>query len=113
MTQADNNLLLAESEKPGWFQYPPQFLHVMELGIYRLDPWQFILGEFLRTMYAILHKRYPNRELVPFAKWEDLVACWDKDKPGKVVVVDIALTNDPGLEFDSFWDWFQDAVHQM
>ena len=85
----------------------------MELGIYRLDPWQLALGASLRTLYAIVRKRYPHRGLVPFAAWEDLVACWDKDKPGKVVIVDIALPEEPGSELDSFWDWFQEAIHQM
>jgi hypothetical protein len=57
-----------------------------------------------------MHERYPHRELVPFAEWDDLAACWDKDLPGKVVVVEIAHPEDPGYIEDGFWPWFLSAV---
>jgi hypothetical protein len=113
MMDSQNGLLLSDHETPDWFRYPPEFIHVIELGIHRLDPWKFALGHSLRDLYELVCERYPHRELVPFADWEDLVACWEKDQPGKVIVINLALPEYYGLIKDGFWDWFLSAINQM
>ncbi|MDD6462016.1 MAG: hypothetical protein PUF51_06130 [Bifidobacteriaceae bacterium] len=98
---------------PG-FVYPPGLKKVAELGLDDLDIWFIMDAPFAQRYCESINKRYPNRQLVPFAKREDCddVACFEIGKPGKVEIVhDFAS---PGWErrgeYDDFWEWFTDAV---
>jgi hypothetical protein len=114
MVDIRKDLLLTEKERPGWFEYPRPFLFVVEeAGIHRLDPWEFLLGDYLRYVCELVRRLYPGRELVPFAEWEDLVACWDKEKSGRIVMMDVANSSFSGVDAGNFWEWFTDAVQQM
>ncbi|MFF1019960.1 hypothetical protein ACFYLI_19220, partial [Proteus mirabilis] len=54
-------------------------------------------------------KRYPNRNIIPFAHREDNddVACWDKNSRHQVIIIhDFASEGYEYVgKFDSFWDW--------
>jgi hypothetical protein len=114
MAEDEKPLVLTESERPAGFPYPPQYLFVVqELGIHRLDPWWFPLGKLLRLKYSAVRDRFPDRELVPFACWEALVACWDRERPGRVILMDIIDTSHRGTDVGDFWEWFTGAVQQM
>lgn len=106
--------LLNKNEAPEWFNYPHEFLRVVEQGLLDFDPWIILQHQQLRTRFVGLRERYPNRSLVPFARREDNddVACWDKNKPGIIVV--IHDFSSPGYEskeeFNCFWDWLRSAL---
>lgn len=108
------NILLNPEELPSWFSYSEEFLRIINQGLLDFDPWIVLQGAQLRTRFLGMKGRFPDRELVPFARREDNddVACWDKNKPGWVVV--IHDFSSPGHEnkneLDSFWDWLRDAL---
>ena len=105
--------LLNESELPIWFNYPQEFLRIVDQGLLDFDPWIVLQGVQLRTRFRGLQERYPERELIPFARREDNddVACWDKGKEGVVIIHDFSS---PGYEnkqdMNSFWDWLRSAL---
>jgi hypothetical protein len=105
--------LLNRSELPSWFIYPSEFLNVVNDGVVDIGPWQFLTGQWLRVRILGLRKRFPDRELVPFARRldSDDVACWDGHSLGAVSVVHDFCA--PGWEkresFDSFAAWYQSA----
>lgn len=111
------SMFLTEKELPKWFNYPQQFLRIVELGLVNLEPWTVLMDEPLRNRFKGLQERYPNRQLLPFARREDNddVACWEQDRGELVVIVhDFAS---PGYEnvaeYDGFWEWFREAVEDM
>ncbi|EDU5947446.1 hypothetical protein GOO49_004573, partial [Salmonella enterica] len=59
-------------------QYPDSFKRIFKQGLLDFDPWIIMENENLRTRYEGLKKRYPTRDLVPFARVDgnDDVACW-------------------------------------
>jgi len=106
--------LFNSQEKPDWFIYPQQFLRIVDQNLIYLDPWRIIEGDELRKRYQGLKERYPQRDLVPFAKRDDSddIACWEKGSPGKVVIIhDFASTGWEQREtLDNFWSWLRKAV---
>lgn len=106
--------LLTEEERPEWFEYPEEFLRMVESEIFLVEPWQILEGKWLRVRMQGLKDRYPKRDLVPFYRClaNDDVACWEKGKPGVVVIVhDFASEGwEARDEFSNFWDWFRSIV---
>ena len=108
--------LLQSTELPDSFLYPPDFVRVVELGLTNLEPWWILEGDLLRQRLAGLRKRYPDRELVPFARRQDNedVACWDLASGAVTIVHDYAS---PGWEqrqvFPDFIAWFRQAIEDM
>ncbi|WP_461163203.1 hypothetical protein [Arthrobacter sp. R4-81] len=111
-----DNALLAREELPPGFDYPPEFLRLIELDLLTLEPWWVITGENLRTRYVGLKERYPQRRLVPFARREDNddVACWDLETGQVSIVHDFAS---PGWErreeYADFSTWLHVAIDDM
>ena len=107
------NDLLDQDELPDWFAYPEEFLQMINSAEIDLGPWQLLLGKWLRVRHEGLTKRFPARGLVPFARRldNDDVACWDRDKPGKVCVVhDFSAPGwEERTEHSSFQEWYQSA----
>ena len=110
--------LLDATDLPAGFEYPREFLRVVELGLLDLEPWLVLEGEQLRDRNRGLRERYQDRSLVPFARRQDNddIACWDLDRgDGRVAVVhDFAS---PGwerrAEFAHFNDWRRQAVDDV
>ena len=109
--------LLQSNEVPSGFAYPHAFLRVMTLELTNLEPWYIPEGPALRKAIAGLRERYPNRNLVPFARRQDNddVACWESGQNESVFVIhDFAA---PGWEqraqFADFWSWFKQAIEDM
>ncbi len=106
--------LLDKNELPEWFTYPANFLRVVEQELLDFDPWIVLQGKQLVTRFSGIKERYPGRSLIPFARREDNddVACWDKQKPGIVVI--IHDFSSPGYEnkeeFSCFWNWLRSAL---
>ncbi len=76
--------LLSADELPPGFQYPRQFLRMVERGLTDLEPWLLLEGEQLVNRHRGLQSRFPERSLVPFARRQDNddVACWDLEQGG-------------------------------
>lgn len=108
--------MLIESDLlPSWFEYPKEFLTLVNQNLLDFDPWIILLGDRLKERYKGLKSRYPSRELIPFARREDNddVACWEKDK-GVVIIHDFASQGfEGGKETMTFWDWFRLIVNDM
>lgn len=108
--------LLPAEDLPEGFDYPPEFLRVVELGLTNLEPWWIFDGGLLQRRMAGLAQRYPKRRLVPFARREDNddVACWDLDHGDVQVVHDMA---EPGWEqrqrYADFNAWLLQAVADL
>ena len=83
------NALLTPEELPEGFTYPEDFLRIVRQGLIDFDPWIILLGKQLRTRFYGLKKRYPKKELIPFARREDNddVACWQKDNPNIIYII--------------------------
>lgn len=109
--------LLTPEELPPTFEYPAEFVRIVELGLVNLEPWWIEGGNTLRQRASGLKLRYPTRALVPFASRQDNddLACWDLSEPGRVVIVhDFAR---PGWEaqgeWPDFYSWLRQAVEDL
>ena len=108
--------LLNKNEVPEWFNYSPGFLRIVDQKLLDFDPWIILVGDQLRTRYDGIKDRYPDRDLIPFARREDCddVACWDFKFRDKVVVIhDFSSSGFEGRDiYDSFWDWLRSALEE-
>jgi len=110
--------LLKADILPAGFEYPREFLRVVELGLSDLEPWLVLEGEQLHLRHQGLRERFPGRSLVPFACRQDNddVACWDVDGGDRRVVVVHDFAS-PGWEqraqFAEFKDWLRQAVEDL
>jgi hypothetical protein len=102
--------ILEDNEKPCWVQYPKEYIELVKNGMDEFLPWYLMDGEQIFIRYKGLQNRYPSRNLFPFARDDnsDDVACWEKDKPGKVILIhDFASSGfENKMEFDSFSEWY-------
>lgn len=110
--------LLPPDDLPTGFQYPSEFLRVLELGLTNLEPWSMLGGTQLRARNRGLRERYPKRTLVPFARRQDNddVACWEIDagRTRVVIVHDFAESGwERRAEFDDFDGWLRQAVEDL
>lgn len=109
--------LLAMEDLPEGFDYPPEFVRVVECELLNIEPWHVLTGGDLRSRMVGLKERFPARSLVPFAGRQDNddIACWDLACPGAVVIVhDFAA---PGFEshgeFADFVSWLRSAFDEF
>lgn len=105
--------LLEPDETPSWFRYPTGFQAAVDGGLSDIGPWQVLGGEWLRVRHLGLQKRFPDRDLVPFARRLDCddVAVWERGSlPTVCVIHDFAA---PGWEavatYDDFEAWRRSA----
>lgn len=107
---------LDEASAPSWFRHSRDFLRVVDQGLVELTPWYLMEHAQVLDRVEGLKVRYPDRELVPFARRDDNddLACWERDRVGVVMIHDFAS---PGFEdrraYGGFWDWFRAAVEDM
>lgn len=110
--------LLSVEDLPSGFGYPASFVRVVELGLTHLEPWHVLEGARLRERKEGMARRFPARELVPFAVRQDNddVACWDLARGGGRVVV-IHDFASPGWEdrheYPDFYAWLRQAVEDL
>lgn len=108
-------MILEKSELPSWFEYPSEFLILINQNLLDFDPWIVITGDRLKTRYAGIKERYPNRGLIPFARREDNddLACFEKDS-GVVIIHDFATPGyEGGRDSMLFWEWLRMVVEDM
>ncbi len=108
-------MLLNKIELPEWFDYPSDFLTVVDQGLVNFDPWIILTNERLRLRFEGIKERYPNRNLIPFARREDNddLACFEKDN--RVVIIhDFASSGwEGGGNSIIFWDWLRMVIEDM
>jgi hypothetical protein len=109
--------LLNKTDLPEGFEYPAEFLRIIDQNLTDLEPWAILSGEYLRDRYKGLKDRYKNKTLIPFARRldNDDLACWDISTPGKVLIIhDFASAGwEQRQQFETFWDWFKKAIDDM
>ncbi|MBE7464607.1 MAG: hypothetical protein HS116_14110 [Planctomycetes bacterium] len=109
--------LFSSAELPVGFGYPRQFEHIVELGLLDLEPWYVLHGKALRDAKAGLAQRYPERQLVPFARRQDNddVACWQAgDSESVFVIHDFASVGwEQSASFASFYEWLRQAIEDL
>jgi hypothetical protein len=109
--------VVIEAETPDWFEYPKEFLRLVDQGILTFEPWFLLRGRQFSERLKGLANRYPHRELVPFARRSDCddVACWERGRGHQVVIVHDFTT--PGFAerktYSDFWSWFRSAIEDM
>lgn len=103
---------------PKDFQYPKEFIKIIELGLININPWQILdKNELIKIRYDGMKKRYPNRALIPFAQRldNDDVACFEIGSGNTVQI--IHDFSSPGYEqreiYNDFWEWFNSAINEM
>ncbi|KNB53013.1 hypothetical protein [Streptomyces caatingaensis] len=102
--------LLAIDDLPEGFEYPDEFIRVVELGLTNLEPWWIFDGDLLRRRTRGLRERYPDRKLLPFARRQDHddVACRDVDHGGAVVIHDFDNAGrEQRARFEDFNSWLR------
>jgi hypothetical protein len=109
--------LLERQCLPEWFEYPQKLVELMESGEIDFGPWQLLHGKWLSVRHEGLKQRYPNLNLVPFARRldDDDVACFDISEKSfslKVKIIhDFASSGwEEREEFETFDLWLQEAL---
>ena len=95
---------------------PSGYNRLLEQGIVRFEPWELLVGTALVERLEGLKRRYPERELLPYARRTDCddVACVEGGGTKVVIVHDFSSS---GFErrgvFPDFWSWFRAAIDEM
>jgi hypothetical protein len=100
---------------------PSGYQTAIDLNLVNLQPWHFLSDDEFDYLYAGVNKRYPERQVIPFARRSDSVdvACFvlqdSEQQAGQIIVIhDFAS---PGFEvvarMEKFWPWFRHAVDEM
>ena len=109
--------LLNQQDLPKTFAYPDEFIKIVNQGLLDFEPWIIMSGEYLKSRYDGLKKRFNSRILVPFARRldNDDIACWDMESPGKIFIVhDFASEGwEQKKVYESFWEWFKTIIDDM
>ena len=101
---------------PNDFKFPQLYLDLMAKGLPDINPWWWLAPHKDSAVYwaDTLHKQFPSRTLIPFAKYggSDDVACFDGSDPsGNPKVLYIHSFCSPGwehrVEIASFTEWLQ------
>lgn len=102
---------------PSWLDVDEGYLSLLDRNLYNIAPWEVLLGDDYLVRYESLKANYPNRNLVPFARRQDNddIACWEKGKGEKIYTVHNFASSgwENGKVYDTFWDWFRDAIEDL
>ena len=105
MDAQQTRFLFPPEDLPSGFRFPAAYLKVIGAPeLPKLRPWWFLAkNEELALFWRdISRKQYPDRSLVPFAKWDpsDDLACFDgTDASGNPAVLLIHAYTTPGWEY--------------
>lgn len=108
--------LLSSDQLPSWFKYPEPLLNLVRHKNIDFGLWQILLSKWLEVRLTGLRQRYPERNLIPFARRMDCddVACFDvqkqAEKPSVVIIHDFASSGwEMRSEFEDFEQWLDTA----
>lgn len=109
--------LLEEEDIPYEFEYSSSIRRFIELDLINFEVWRLIDKNTAKKRMEELMERYPDRQLIPFAKRDDCddIACFEAPDNEKVYIVhDYASSGWEQREiFDSLWDWVRYIVDIM
>ena len=99
------------------FTYPKSFLKTIELNLIDFDLWYLMdEAQVLQKMEG-LQKRYPKRQLIPFARRDDNddFSCFEVGKGERVYIIhDFSSEGyEQRREYEDFWQWLEAAVGEM
>ncbi len=60
--------ILNKAELPLEFEYPSEFMKIVNQGLLDLDPWIILHDDYLRERFKGLKDRYKSRTLIPFGR---------------------------------------------
>ena len=99
------------------FAYPESYFTVIDLNLVNYGYWYIMIKDEVITRRDGLLKRYPSRNLIPFARRDDNddIACFEVGYGERVFIVhDFASEGwERRQEFDSFWAWFMIAINEL
>lgn len=99
------------------YVYPAEFVKIVELNLIDFEMWYLMSNEQVDIRIKGLKSRYPNRNLIPFARRDDNddIACFEVGKGKSVQIIhDFASEGfEQRKEYGCFWDWFRDAIDEM
>jgi hypothetical protein len=111
-----------QSDLPEGFRFPKSYLDFLrQEALPDLDPWWFLCEsqEDADDWLEIVKEQYPERKLVPFAKFGALddIACFDgADTTGNPKVYYVHTFTSPGWEdrgwVDDFDAWLENAKRE-
>lgn len=99
------------------FAYPEEYLKVIELNLCDFEYWYMFSEENALKRLNGLKKRYPERQLIPFARRDDSddIACFEVGDSIKVQLIhDFASSGfEQKRTYRDFWEWFLEAVNEL
>lgn len=99
------------------YVYPAEFVKIVELNLIDFESWYLMSNEQVDIRIKGLKSRYPNRNLIPFARRDDNddIACFEVGKGKSVQIIhDFASEGFEQREaYECFWDWFKDVIDEM
>lgn len=99
------------------FEYPRAFLKIIQLGFVDFDWWYLMNTTQVYKRRKGLSIRYPNRNLIPFARRSDCdtIACFEVGAGEKVFIIhDFSSSGfEQENEFENFKSWFLDVIAEM
>lgn len=110
-------MIIDEKELPYGFEYPKEFLKIIELELLDFAVWDMFKYSSAEIRLEGLKQRYPEYKLIPFARRgdNDDVACFEAGRGGSVIVIhdfsDNAYVNK--VEYKTFWSWFEEVIDEM
>ncbi|MBA4538752.1 hypothetical protein H1Z61_16870 [Bacillus aquiflavi] len=97
--------------------YPESYKKLIELNLVDFDVWYLIESGQATRRYYDLKERYPNRNLIPFARRDDNddIACFEVGKGSKVQLIHDFTSEgfEQKKEFNDFWEWFDFVIKEM
>lgn len=106
--------LLSNTELPEGFSYPDDFLRIAtRQKLIDFDPWIVLEGDQLQMRYIGINQRFPNKNIIPFARREDNddVACWLLGDTESVYIIhDFSTQGYEKKKKLSFWNWLRQAL---
>lgn len=110
------NIEVLQQQIPG-FELPESLRKVIGLNLVDYEHWYLIPPESILKRRNELLMRYPNRNLIPFARRDigDDIACFELNHGERVFIVhDFASEGwERRQEFDNFWAWYISAMKEL
>lgn len=99
------------------FEYPDAYKKIVDLGLVDFDNWFLMEKKQATGIYEGMKERYPERDLLPFAKKSDNddTACFEAGKNNRVQIIhNFASAGwEQRAEFEDIWEWLESAVKDM
>ncbi|URZ86539.1 hypothetical protein [Floricoccus penangensis] len=99
------------------FKYPNAYYKLIELGLTDFDIWFFMEEKQATGIFEGMKNRYPDRNLIPFAKRSDNddTACFELETENKVQLIhDFASSGwEQRGEYEDLWSWLKEAIDTL